>query len=67
MKSILLLLAAIGTQACQRDFEHLAHKHRRHVKRTTDSAPAELDANEKILLNSFDNTSISSWSYYYSE
>lgn len=67
MKSILILLGAIGVQACQRDLT-LAHGHR-HVKRQDTSAafPPVLDVNEQILINSFDNTSIAEWSYYYSE
>ncbi|PVI05750.1 N-acetylated-alpha-linked acidic dipeptidase-like protein 2 [Periconia macrospinosa] len=65
VKSIFVLLGAIGAQACQRDLT-FAHGHR-HVKRQNTNAtfPPALDANEQILINSFDNTSISEWSYYY--
>ena len=64
MKATFLVLAAIGAQACQREraFNHHPHKH---VKRQTTFPPA-LTPDEEILLNSFDTTSISEWSYYYS-
>lgn len=63
MRTSLFLLAAIGAEACQREraFKRYAHGH---VKRQV-SFPPVLDANEQILINSFDNTSISTWSYYY--
>ncbi|KAF2636551.1 glutamate carboxypeptidase 2 [Massarina eburnea CBS 473.64] len=68
MKLILLLIGAIGAigaRACQRELT-LANTHR-HVKRQSSNAtfPPVLDTNEQILTNSFDNTSISQWSYYY--
>ena len=63
MRASLFLLAAIGAEACQRERVLKRHAHS-HVKRQT-SFPPVLDANEQILLNSFDNTSISTWSYYY--
>ncbi|KAF2848827.1 N-acetylated-alpha-linked acidic dipeptidase-like protein 2 [Plenodomus tracheiphilus IPT5] len=66
MRTAILLLAAIGAQACQREraFQHHPHKH---VKRQESNStfPPALDANEQILLDSFDNTSIATWSYYY--
>jgi N-acetylated-alpha-linked acidic dipeptidase len=39
------------------------------VKRQDANAtfPPVLDANEQVLIDSFDNTSISTWSYYYSK
>ena len=63
MRTSLFLLAAIGAEACQREraFKRYAHGH---VKRQV-SFPPVLDANEQILINSIDNTSISTWSYYY--
>ncbi|KAH7090360.1 N-acetylated-alpha-linked acidic dipeptidase-like protein 2 [Paraphoma chrysanthemicola] len=66
MKTSLFLLGAIGAQACQRERAFVHHSHP-HVKRQTNNAtfPPALDANEQILINSFDNTSISEWSYYY--
>lgn len=65
MKSIVLLTAAIGVaQACQREFTFRGH-HRQHVKRQS-TGPPVLDANEQLLVDSFDNASISTWSYYYS-
>ncbi|KAJ8114115.1 hypothetical protein OPT61_g3922 [Boeremia exigua] len=60
---LFFLLAAVGTEACQRERVFKRHAHSR-IKRQT-SFPPVLDANEQILLNSFDNTSISTWSYYY--
>ncbi|KAH5489920.1 hypothetical protein HBI29_205990 [Parastagonospora nodorum] len=66
MKTSLFLLSAIGAQACQRERAFVHHSHP-HVKRQTSNAtfPPALDPNEQILLNSFDNTSIAEWSYYY--
>jgi N-acetylated-alpha-linked acidic dipeptidase len=63
MRTSLFLLAAIGAEACQRERVFKEHAHG-HVKRQT-AFPPTLDANEQILMNSFDNTSISTWSYYY--
>jgi N-acetylated-alpha-linked acidic dipeptidase len=66
MKSILMLLGAIGAHACVRDLSPRSLRHR-HVKRAAhDTTQAALDANEKILVESFDTTSIDTWSYYYS-
>ncbi|KAH7398679.1 N-acetylated-alpha-linked acidic dipeptidase-like protein 2 [Phaeosphaeria sp. MPI-PUGE-AT-0046c] len=66
MKSAVFLLGAIGVQACQRERTFVHHSHA-HVKRQSSNTtfPPVLDPNEQILLNSFDNTSISEWSYYY--
>lgn len=64
MKPSLLILAAIGAQACQRERAFQHHPHKR-VKRQTAFPPA-LTPDEEILLNSFDSVSISEWSYYYS-
>ncbi|KAL6711356.1 hypothetical protein ACN47E_005887 [Coniothyrium glycines] len=66
MKAAILVFAAIGAQACQRERAFFHHPHR-HVKRQSGNAtfPPSLDANEQILINSFDNTSIATWSYYY--
>ena len=64
MKAILVLLAAIGAQACQRE-RALQHHPHKHIKRQATFPPA-LTADEEILLNSFDTASISDWSYYYS-
>ncbi len=66
MRKSLLLLAAVGVEACQR--EHVLKRHvHGHIKRQASNAtfPPVLDSNEQILINSFDNTSISTWSYYY--
>jgi N-acetylated-alpha-linked acidic dipeptidase len=67
MKTTLFLLGAIGAQACVRERSFAPHSHA-HVKRQTSNStfPPVLDTNEQILLSSFDNTSLSDWSYYYS-
>lgn len=67
MRVILGLIAAIGAEACMRERTLQTHHHS-HVKRQDTNAtfPPVLDVNEQILLDSFDNTSISTWSYYYS-
>ena len=61
--STLALVAPV--HACQREFT--STRHPRHAKRQTANAtfPPVLDSNEQILVNSFDNTTISTWSYYY--
>ena len=66
MLLIFALVAAIGTQACQR--QRKFRNHEQSVKRGISNAvfPPYLDPNERILVNSFDNTSISTWAYYYS-
>lgn len=66
MKSTLILLSAIGAQACVRERSFVPHSH--HVKRqaTNTTFPPALNANEQTLLGSFDNTTLSDWSYYYS-
>lgn len=63
---LILLAAAIGTQACQREINFNPHSHQI-VKRqrTNVTFPPVLTAYERVLLESFDNTSISQWSYYY--
>src|SRR5205807_10031913 len=67
MKLILVLIAAIGGQACQRDITvRQVHNHGKRES-TNVTFPPVLDANEQILINSFDNISISTWSYYYSK
>ncbi|KAF2258650.1 N-acetylated-alpha-linked acidic dipeptidase-like protein 2 [Lojkania enalia] len=65
MKLIVVLIAAIGAQACQR--ERTFKTHHSHVKRQVSNVtfPPVLNSDEQILVNSFDNTSISTWSYYY--
>lgn len=66
MKLSLILIAGIGVHACERDLKF--RNHQRHLKRAETNAtfPPILDENERILINSFDSTSISTWSYYYS-
>ncbi|KAF2464932.1 glutamate carboxypeptidase 2 [Lindgomyces ingoldianus] len=65
MKLILVLIATFGAHACQRE-RTLNYPHK-HVKRQANNVtfPPVLDRNEQILIDSFDNTSISTWSYYY--
>ena len=68
MKLIILATTiAAGVQACQRERSALHNHHRSNVKRRDPSVtfPPVLDANEATLVQSFDNTSISTWSYYY--
>jgi N-acetylated-alpha-linked acidic dipeptidase len=64
MKASLLIFAAIGAEACQRERTFRNHNHR-HAKRQA-STPVPLDEYEQILVDSFDATSIATWSYYYS-
>lgn len=65
-----LLLAALA-QACQRDWDALSrriHQHapyNKHTKRGPVSYPPVLTPTETLLVNSFDNTSLAEWSYYY--
>jgi N-acetylated-alpha-linked acidic dipeptidase len=68
--SSLFMLGAL-TYACQRDWDALhrrIHQHRsfnNHAKRAVVEYPPALSEVETILVNSFDNKSISDWSYYY--
>ncbi|CAA9963830.1 Glutamate carboxypeptidase 2 [Pyrenophora teres f. maculata] len=65
-----LLLSALA-HACQRDWDALSrriHQHApysKHSKRSSVSYPPVLTPTESILVNSFDNTSLAEWSYYY--
>jgi N-acetylated-alpha-linked acidic dipeptidase len=66
MLTPLLLLSAIGAQACQREFAFKSHSHSQIKRQNTNATfPPVLTPDEQILINSFDNTSISDWSYYY--
>ena len=65
--SFVAVLAASAAQACQHELhnpEAFADLHRSLQKRQ-ESVSLSLDANEAILSNSFDNSSIETWSYYY--
>lgn len=54
-----LLLAAVGIQACQLERSFIHHSHRQVKRQETNSPfPPVLNHNEKILLDSFDSTSI---------
>ena len=66
-----MLLGAL-TYACQRDWDAVhrrahssSHVQSKHSKRSEVVYPPVLSETESILVNSFDNTSISTWSYYY--
>ena len=61
MKIYLLALLASGLNACQRK----RHFHNGGIQRRAPSAPLPLSADESLIVNSFDNNSISDWSYYY--
>ncbi|KAK6713472.1 hypothetical protein SNK04_004435 [Fusarium graminearum] len=69
------LVAAACVYACLPDKDELAHlrskrnartSHSRHVKRDVVPFPPVLTETESMLVNSFDNNSISDWSLYYS-
>ena len=59
----LAFLAAIGVNGCQR--EH--HRHAKRLFKRSEPGPTapELDENQTTLLESFDTTTLSEWSYYY--
>ncbi|KAF2131074.1 Zn-dependent exopeptidase [Dothidotthia symphoricarpi CBS 119687] len=59
MRASLLLLAAIGIEACQRE-RQLGDNFHTLLKRqsSNETFPPVLDSNEQILMSSFDNTSI---------
>ena len=64
---LLLLCFAAYANACLRDFglgNSALKKHGRIAKRAMEYPPV-LSEVESILVNSFDNSSISDWSYYY--
>jgi N-acetylated-alpha-linked acidic dipeptidase len=60
-----VLGAAAVVQACARERDLFSSGKR--VVRRQDAAPFPpvLDENESVLVNSFDQTSIATWSYYY--
>jgi N-acetylated-alpha-linked acidic dipeptidase len=63
----LLAFSATCVTACNREYLRARvfdHQLALSKRQDSPSLPA-LDANEAILLNSFDNTTIESWSYYY--
>ncbi|KIX00289.1 uncharacterized protein Z518_10428 [Rhinocladiella mackenziei CBS 650.93] len=63
----LLALSTSSVLACQREHHQLRtfNPHTALLKRQETHFPPVLDPSEAILINSFDNTSIESWSYYY--
>ncbi|KAF2140554.1 uncharacterized protein K452DRAFT_273177 [Aplosporella prunicola CBS 121167] len=67
MFNVAFMLVA-GAAACQRDHLVSGHRARQHdsqlARRQADFPPVLSDT-ESILVNSFDNTSINDWSYYY--
>jgi N-acetylated-alpha-linked acidic dipeptidase len=66
----IVLLAALA-YGCQRDWDTLHRRihqhsaHNNHAKRAVVEYPPTLSDIEYVLVNSFDNKSISDWSYYY--
>ncbi|KAF2875886.1 N-acetylated-alpha-linked acidic dipeptidase-like protein 2 [Massariosphaeria phaeospora] len=66
MKLCLVLIAAVTVHGCEK--EHSFRKHDRHIKRQNpnNSFPPVLDHNERILVDSFDSSSLATWSQYYS-
>ena len=68
--SSFVLLGALA-YACQRDWDalhrriHQHQAHNKHSKRAEVEYPPALTETETILVNSFDNKSLSDWSYYY--
>ncbi|EON63151.1 hypothetical protein W97_02378 [Coniosporium apollinis CBS 100218] len=69
MKSAFTFALAFGTTvyACQRDHSALGHSQHasRRLSRRQAAFPPTLTEQESILANSFDNNTISDWSYYY--
>lgn len=65
-----VLMGALA-YACQRDWDALHRRmhqhqgHNKHAKRAEVEYPPALTESETILINSFDNKSLSDWSYYY--
>ncbi|KAF1972706.1 glutamate carboxypeptidase 2 [Bimuria novae-zelandiae CBS 107.79] len=69
MLSVAVLLGGLA-YACQKDWDALARRshhqvHNRHAKRAEVMYSPSLSEIESILINSFENKSISDWSYYY--
>ncbi|ORX93765.1 hypothetical protein BCR34DRAFT_230723 [Clohesyomyces aquaticus] len=70
---LLFLLLSALTSACQRDWDalllrqhlHRSDSHNSLRKRAPVPYPPALTPTESLLINSFDNTSLSTWSYYY--
>lgn len=70
LRGLTFLIAITGALACQADFDNAPGvNHLRHtqpVLRTRQDVPFPVPSEaESLLVNSFDNTSIDSWSYYY--
>lgn len=65
MLSLLIFLQVAGTYALLRD-PFSPSRSVQHSKRASEGIfPPELTADEAVLVNSFDNVTISQWSYYY--
>ena len=68
-----LLVVATHSQACLRErglhhgHSHAVEENHRQLQRRQDIVqfPPVLDANEQVLVNSFNATDIDSWSYFY--
>ncbi|PKS11689.1 hypothetical protein jhhlp_001677 [Lomentospora prolificans] len=65
MRVALLLVLAVSAHACQRDLTESHHTHRRRVAKRNDNWPPVLTELETLIVNSFDNVSIDTWSQYY--
>lgn len=67
MKSLIILCAVSAVHACLR--EHALHREFSHydllTKRQTTDFPPTLTSEEAVLVSSFNNVTISQWSYYY--
>lgn len=66
MRFILVLISLIGAEACSRELRGRYHDRRLRRGSAIASFPPALDENERILVNAFDNSTISEWSYYFS-
>lgn len=65
MLAVLLPLLAVGAYARVRDPLEPQRSHQ-YAKRASSAVfPPVLTSDEAVLVNSFSNTSISDWSYYY--
>lgn len=53
--------AAQAVYACQREQRHEFHAHKALEKRQVTDFPPQPTAEESVLLNSFDNTTIEQW------
>jgi N-acetylated-alpha-linked acidic dipeptidase len=57
--------AVAVAQACIRERDFTPNEHKLVRRQDVVAFPPVWDENESILANSFENTSLSTWSYYY--